>query len=289
MVGRILVFLLLAVGISNAQEKSVLYKISGNGLEKPSYLMGIINFLPADKFKIPAEVDEAMGQCEVYASKFEQNRKTQKKFNEAVKIPNDGWINDYLTDDELNQLRLLLLLDFEVKEHAYHDFYSRLQPIILVPTTTALKLGDNIAYTELRLHEAANDHKLKTESLGTIQEEIDAFKKFPIEDQVKALKHTVNNFDEHINDYNSMVDDYLNNQDLEKVKNETFKATNESKAFVKVYYDSRALGWLPKIEELMKSKPTFIALGAPYLVGEVSLLNLLKTKGYDVTPVKVSF
>lgn len=289
MVGRILVCLLLVAGISNAQEKSVLYKVSGNGLEKPSYIMGIINFFPADKFNIPAEVENAIESCEVLTTKVEMDTKTQKKFNEAVRIPNDGWINDYLTDDELNQLRLLLLLDMGVKEHAYHDFYSRLQPIILVPVTSALNLGDNIVYTEQKLHEIAKKNKLKTEGLGTIQEEIEAFQKFPIEDQVEALKYTVNHFEDHIKGYDDMVDAYIKNQNLEIVKNETLKAINNSDTFRKVYYDSRALVWLPKIEELMKTKPTFFALGAPYLIGQVSLLELLKTKGYDVTPVKVSF
>lgn len=284
----IVLFFTISTSLS-AQEKSVLYKISGNGLERPSYLMGIINFLPADKFKVPTEVEKAMSECETFVTKTELNSKTQKKFNDAVKIPNGGWINDYLTDDELNQLRLLILLEFEVKEHAYHDFYSRLQPIILVPTTTALHLGENIVYTEHRLHDLARKNKLKMEGLGTIQEEINAFEKFPIEDQVEALKHTVNNFTEHIDDYNKMVDAYLKDQDLVVVKNETFKATNESQQFKKVYYDSRAIGWLPNLEKMMKEKPTFVALGAPYLVGDVSLINLLETKGYEVTPVKVSF
>lgn len=284
----LLLSLVITTGL-NAQEKSVLYKVSGNGLEKPSYLMGIVNFLPADKFKIPTQVETAMSECETFVTKNELNSKTQKKFNEAVRIPEGGWINDYLTDDELNQLRLLILLEFEVKEHAYHDFYSRLQPIILVPTTTALHLGENITYTEKSLHDAAKRNKLKSEGLGTIQEEIDAFQKFPIEDQVEALKHTVNNFEEHIADYDKMVNAYLVDQDLETVKNETFKATNESQKFKTVYYDSRALNWLPSLEKKMKDKPTFIALGAPYLVGEVSLINLLTTKGYEVTPVSVDF
>ncbi len=289
MTGRLLLCILCISFSLQAQENSVLYKISGNGLTEPSYMMGIINFFPADKFKVPTEVDEAMDNCEVFATKTMMNAKTQKKFNQAVKIPNDGWINDYLTDDELNQLRLLLLLDFEVKEHAYHDFYSRLQPIILVPTTTALNLGDNIVYTEQMLHHIAKKHGLKIAGLGTIQEEIDAFKKFPIEDQVEALKHTVNNFYDHINEYNELVNDYLERQDLEKVKNDTFKATNESKEFKKVYYDARALDWLPNIEDMMKNKPTFFALGAPYLVGQVSLIELLRTKGYKVEPVSVHF
>lgn len=289
MFGKLLSALLLITSIAVSQDRSVLYKISGNGLEKPSYIFGIINFLPDDQFKMPQNVENAISDCDVFVTKTEMNRKTQKKFNEAVRIPDNGWINDYLTDDELNQLRLLLLLDFEVKEHAYHDFYSRLQPIILVTTTSALNLGDNIVYTEQKLHDIAKKHKLKFDGLSTIDEEIAAFKKFPIEDQVEALKYTVNNFEQHIKDYDNMVEAYLAEQDLERVKNETFKATNESKDFKRVYYDSRALGWLQKIEAMMKQKPTFMALGVPYLVGDVSLLNLLATKGYTVTPIEVTF
>lgn len=289
MFGKLFSFLLFISSVAICQENSVLYKVSGNGLEKPSYLFGIINFLPNDKFHMPLSVEEALESCEVFVTKTEMNRKTQKKFNEAVRIPNNGWINDYLTDDELNQLRLLLLLDFEVKEHAYHDFYSRLQPIILVTTTSALNLGDNIVFVEQKLHDIAKKNRLKFDGLSTIDEEIAAFEKFPIEDQVEALKYTVNNFYDHIKDYDNMVASYLGDQDLEKVKDETFKATNESQDFKKVYYDSRAIGWLPKIETMMKQKPTFMALGVPYLVGDVSLLSLLETKGYTITPVKVNF
>lgn len=272
-----------------AQSGSVLYKISGNNLSQPSYIMGIVNFLPADRFTVPHEVEEAIAASQVFVTKTAMNKKIQKKYNEAYRIPNNGWINDYLTDDELNQLRLLLLLDFEVKENAYHDFYSRLQPIILVPTTSALNLGDNIVYMEEQLSDIARENKLKLAGLGTPEEEIAAFKKFPIEDQVEALKYTVNNFYDHIQDYNNMVDAYLNDQDLVYVKNETFKATNESQRFKKFYYDARALGWLDKVENMIQDRAIFFALGAPFLVGEVSLIELLKMKGYDVEPVQVSF
>lgn len=268
---------------------SVLYKISGNELKQPSYVMGIINFLPASRFKIPAEVEKAMQSCEAFVTKTLIKKSIQKKFNHAVRIPNNGWINDYLTDDELNQLRLLLLLDYEVKENAYHDFYSRLQPIILVTTTAALDLKDDIVYLEKTLHDRAKGYKLKNYGLGTIEEEIASFKKFPIEDQVEALKYTVNNFYEHIDNFKKMTDAYLIDQDLNYVKDETFKATNKSQAFKKVYYDARALQWLPKIEKMMGDKPTFMALGAPYLVGPQGIIELLTTKGYTVEAVPVTF
>ncbi|MTI22741.1 TraB/GumN family protein [Fulvivirga sp. RKSG066] len=273
--------------VSQDLENAVLWEVSGNGLEKPSYIYGIINFLPKDAYEVPKVVKKKMDQCEVFATKIIYDNAAKKQFNKAVRIPNNGWINDYLTDNELNQLRLLLLLDFEVKEHQYHDFYSRLQPIILVTSTTALYLDDNIIYVEEELASLAKKNRMDFVGLGTIDEEIAAFKKFPIEDQVEAAKYTVNQFDRHIEDYNNLVKYYVEEQDLVKVKDETLKATNESQEFKRVYYDDRVIHWLPKIEGLIKVNPTFFAVGAPYLVGEVSMIELLRKQGYKVEPVSL--
>ncbi|MEM9299508.1 MAG: TraB/GumN family protein [Bacteroidota bacterium] len=285
-----LIFLFIMVSsVAFSQSQSALWKVSGNGIKEPSYLFGTINFLPKDGYIIPKPVSEALSSCEVFATKMALDRKTQKQFNDAVKIPNNGWINDYLTDDELNQLRLLLLLDYEVKETTYHDFYSRLQPIILVTATAALHLGSNITYPEKELEAMAKKENLKFVGLSNIDEEIEAFKQFPIKDQVEALKYTVNNFYQHIKDYENMVSAYLKEQDLVAVKNETFKATNKSQAFKKVYYDDRTKAWLSQIKKQMKSKPAFVALGAPYLVGKEGLIEMLKQDGYRVEPIAMEF
>jgi len=266
-------------------ENAVLWKVSGKYLTKPSYIYGIINFLPKDQYSVPSVVKNKIKDCENFATKIIYDNAARKEFNKAVRIPNNGWINDYLNEDELNQLRLLLLKDFEVKENQYYDFYSRLQPIILVTSTTALYLGDNIVFVEEELADIAKRKRLDFVGLGTIDEEIQAFKQFPIEDQVEAAKHTVNHFDEHIADYKQLVDFYVNKQDLNEIKDLTLKATNESKRFKKVYYDDRVIDWMPKIKGLLQEGPTFFALGAPYLVGEVSLIELLRKEGYEVTPV----
>lgn len=276
------------IAISQDDGNTVLWEVSGNGLEKSSYVYGIINFLPKEDFFIPKEVKNSLKNCEVFATKMMVNNSTKSKFNKAVRIPNDGWINDYLTDDELNKLRLLLLLDFEVKEHTYHDFYSRLQPIILVTATTALYLEDDIIYMEAELSKMAKKNRMRFDELGTIQEEIDAFGKFPIADQVNALKYTINNFYEHIEDYNQLVKYYVEDQDMKKVKNETLKATNESQNFRKIYYDERLIHWLPGVKKMITNRSTFIAIGAPYLAGEQNLIKMLRNEGYDVKAITTS-
>jgi hypothetical protein len=274
---------------ADAQYNSVFWKISGNGIDQPSYIFGYLSFFPKKRFSVPKEVKEAMKECEVLASKNVYNQYTVNEFNKAARIPNNGWINDYLNEMELNKLRILMLLELEVKESDYHDIYSRLQPIILVTTTTAIYLGKKIIFAEPEISELAKKNKLEPVGLGSIAEEIKAFEQFPIEDQVKALEYTVDEFDAHIQDYYSLIDYYLVEQDLEKVKAETMKATNESQVFRKIYFDDRNKLWMPKIEKLIQERPTFISIGAVHMAGESGLLSLLKKAGYKVDPIPISF
>ncbi len=127
---------------------------------------------------------------------------------------------------------------------------------------------------------------MKFVGLATIDEEISAFEQFPIEDQVQALKYTVNNFAGHIEDYNKLVQYYTQEENLDKIKAETMKATNESKVFKKVYYDDRNHVWLPSIEYMMAKRPIFIAVGAAHLAGNSGLIALLRQGGYTLTPIQ---
>lgn len=285
---RIIILLLISASLSQAQYQSALYRVEGKGLEKPSYVFGTINFLPKFGYFVPDEVQNAIRDCEVFVTKTALNRRTQQKFTEAAKIPNNGTVDRYLTNEEQKKLRSIIE-SYGGKNQAYDNFYSKLQPIILVTATTALTLQYNIVYPERELEEIAKESKLNFESLCEVDEEIQAFQQFPIEDQVEALKYTINNFEEHLRSYDHMVRSYMKEQEMVVIKQETFKATNESQSFKEIYYDERSKKWIPRIAKMMERHPAFIALGVPHLMGESGIIRLLQEDGYDVTPIIIDF
>lgn len=283
-------FLMIYIQIINtckAQEdqNAVLWEISGNGLSKPSYLFGIVNFLPQNEFTISGNVYHAIRECDLFVTKMPMTNASQKEFTKAARIPDNGWINDYLTDDELNQLRLLMLLDLEVTENDYHFTYSRLQPVILVTATTLLYLGDDVVFVEDELAKVAKKSRLKFSNLESVEEEIAAFEEFPIPDQVEALKYTVSHWDEHINDYNTLVKAYIEREDLKIIHDQVLKATNRSKPFQEVYYNARNKSWEGKIREIISNNSAFLAVGAAHFYGENGLIHLLQNEGYTLTPI----
>ena len=51
--------------------------------------------------------------------------------------------------------------------------------------------------------------------------------------------------------------------------------------------DKRNADWLPKIENLIKARSSFVAVGGGHLGGDKGLISLLRERGYKVEAVKL--
>jgi uncharacterized protein YbaP (TraB family) len=61
--------------------------------------------------------------------------------------------------------------------------------------------------------------------------------------------------------------------------------SNEIPDFNQNFLVKRNTNWIPIIEKQISKKATFIAVGAAHLPGENGVIQLLKSKGYQVVPV----
>jgi len=53
-----------------------------------------------------------------------------------------------------------------------------------------------------------------------------------------------------------------------------------------LFLNDRNASWIPKIEEYIKTKSCFIAVGAGHLPGKKGVIELLRDQGYTVTPLE---
>ena len=89
--------------------------------------------------------------------------------------------------------------------------------------------------------------------------------------------------DKQSEELNSMIEAYKNN-DLKKLYQAILK-NKEFKDYKELLLDKRNENWIPKIEEIIKEQSAFIAVGAGHLPSKHGVIDLLKAKGYEVTPV----
>ena len=115
--------------------------------------------------------------------------------------------------------------------------------------------------------------------------EAEALNSFSLEDQGKALMHSVNNFETQKEEFKRLMADYRK-PDLQEIFYYTLHPLDNNAKFIEEFYNKRNLEWLPKIEKMISENSSFIALGISHLEGEKGIRKLLQAKGYTLTPVK---
>lgn len=284
-----LVLLLLAslFTVSAIAQRSILWEISGNGLEKPSYLLGTLKFIGEREFIWPKEFKEKMDQCKIFAIEDQVDHKAQMELNKALHFPKGKSLATELPAEDYAKLVAFMEKEFHMSKAHFEKDLGRLIPLALSINLTRMGLGEKVRYYDIELLLTAKKEKLKTYSLESIGREAEAIQKFPMEEQKQALMESINNFASQKAEY-LQLEAAFDEEDLDKVFALTLHPTEDHPDFVEVFYSARNLEWMPKIEKMMHDKPAFIAVGITHLEGEKGLLKLLESKGYTLKSVPLS-
>lgn len=267
------------------KENALLWKVSGNGLEEPSYIFAIVKFIPADDFYMPQTVIDRLNECKILSTETLLDHHAKHELNKAAHLDGHKSIADFLSKEEYDKLKDLFVNKFGVSNMKFNLVYKHFKPVMLSTTITRLALGEDVKYYELHLIEKAREKGLLTLGLETVEREVEALEKFPIEDQVNALKHTLNNLDGQLKDYRTLIEAYKKG-DLHETLEYTMHPVEKNATFKQHFIVERNKEWIPKMTSYMKESPTFFAIGASHLADEDGILHLLSQEGYTVEPVK---
>ncbi|MEM9855860.1 MAG: TraB/GumN family protein [Bacteroidota bacterium] len=288
---NLIVIILLMTGslIGQAQEykkNAIFWQVSGNGLEKPSYIMAILKFIPESDYILPAVASEKIKECRILSTETLLDHRAKHELNKAAHLQHNESLKDYLSKEEFQNLESLFKDRFGIGKLKFEMVYSKFKPVMLSTTMTRLALKENVKFYELELINLANENGMIMLGLETVKREVEAFERFSMEDQVNALKHTITNFDQQIEDYQQVVDAYTEG-DLHTTLEYTLHPVENNRMFKTYFIERRNAEWMPKMIGYMKQAPTFFAIGASHLADEKGLLSLLEEQGYEVKPMEL--
>lgn len=282
----VILFLLLLP--ANAQ---LLWKISGNGLKKSSYLFGTHHLVPISFLDSIPKVYKCFNRSEVVVSEFVMSAANMEdKVKEAAMLPPNYVYTELLSDSDYH------FVDSELKavtKLSLNDV-ARLKPsmianIYIVAYYQQLFPNDDDWQLDSFFQQVADRQGKKVVGLETIEDQIKLiYKSQSIERQAFLLVGTLRGKDritEELHELNAyykkgnlvpLLQTYLN--DLSE-----FAPTAQEKFLM---LDARNLEWTKKLPDLLHKNSCFVAVGALHLVGENGLINLLRQKGYRVSKVK---
>ncbi|WP_373520989.1 TraB/GumN family protein [Aquiflexum sp.] len=275
-----LVMLVFPVVANDGDENSLLWKISGKGLEKESYLFGTIHIICQDQFFMDERIENALESTQKIA--LELNMMDPNMMAEMQQLSiNEGFKN---IKGEFTGDQAVALDEFLIKSYgAGLDQLGVLKPFVLSSMVMIKRLPcEEQSSYEMYFVEKAKDRKMEMVGLESFAFQVGIFDEIPQKMQIDDLAKLVTE-DEGMEEFESLVAAYLE-EDIEGLyemitENEMFKE------YGNLLLADRNANWIPIIEELIHQQPTFIAVGSGHLASETGVIALLRKAGYTVEAV----
>jgi len=286
---KILSLLLLFTVVSFTQAQ-LIWKITGNGIKKPSYLFGTHHLIPIQFLDSIPGLYKAFNESEkVVGEMVLNNIDATEKIQQAAIMPNNLRIDSLLkpADYKLVDTELKSVLKFGLKD------VSILNPTMLV-TMYELEVYKKLTgFTDDKQSDSyfqlvAVQKDKKVIGLENLDQQIKfLFGSTDYKRQAQILVETVRRKNEMLKDILQLTKLYKTGKidqlvELSKGKGNITDMTEEEYA---IMVDNRNTDWATKLPQIIKESSCFIAVGALHLGGKNGLIKLLQKKGYKVSPL----
>ncbi len=280
-----LVFFAFFLNAQIKQENSLLWEISGNGLENPSFIYGTIHLIPENDFFFYDEWIAEFNKCDVLVLETDIEMSIAQQFSllPKLKLPDKKQLSDFLTPQEYEILNDYLIDSLQISNNTYKiaQIYKPFFAYSLI--INEVIEGKKIIY-EQYLTDLAHKNKMKVISLEEMEFQLGLVDSISIEDQIKLFLYDFEKPQQTniLKEYNKTLT-YYKNQDMNSMLQMEVEVEND--IFMQNFLIKRNIDWIGKIKAIISKKTAFIAVGAAHLPGENGVLNLLKKEGYTIKPV----
>lgn len=295
--------LLLACVCALGANAQLMYKISGNGLEKSSYIIathhlantGFVNRIPGVKEAL-TNTEQVYGEL---AWDDMNNPDSVKYMQSAMTLPGGDTLKDVLTTEQYTRLNAYLkkTMQVDLSSPQVEAKMGHMTPMAMTTQLTLISfmmrhMGefDPTNTFDQYFQAQAKKNNEYVGGLETVAFQTETlFSSFPMSRQVELLMcfldHTA-----FIEEMNEKMANAFYAKDLdalkaamdEKLNNSCDNKPEEDDLLI----NNRNADWLKKMPTIMAAKPTFFAVGAGHLPGEKGILEGLKKLGYTVEGVK---
>lgn len=264
-----------------------MWQISGNGLQKPSYLFGTIHMICSEDALLSDSLKNIIHNSDVvYFEVDMDNLFEMLGVMKKMKMRNDTTLADLLNKDEYQKVKKYFedksaLLPFSVLE----TYKPLLAASLLMESGSECESPK--AMEEVIMKEA-KEYGKKIKGLESMAYQMSIFDTIPYKMQAKELVKYVDDAAQgksSSKEYDKLVQAYKD-QDLEKLEELTLSTDMGIANFTDILLYNRNRNWVEKLKTLLPEKSLVIAVGAGHLPGQQGVINLLRKAGYKLTPVK---
>lgn len=268
-----------------ATKNSLLWQISGNGLEKPSYLYGTIHIIGEDNYFLGKNVRKKLQNSEQLVMELDPGKINVAALTALSVLDSGKTIRNFMADSDYVVLRAFMEDSIGIKKYTFEQAYSRFKPFYLEQLIFFRYLGQEKESYEDNFRKMAEEKNIPVYGLETYEEQL----KFlddnsPLQEQMLKIVHTIKNYPDEIKDMDRLIR-YYRAQDITSLT-KAFEEEDDRDLMAKLI-DKRNRNWIPELKKIMQIKACFIAVGAGHLGGDNGLIKLLQQQGFTVEPISI--
>jgi uncharacterized protein YbaP (TraB family) len=275
----VLTVLVLCICLSaTAQNKvypnTLLWRITGDGLEQPSYLFGTMHLNDKRLFHFPDSLYHFLHRADEFAMEIDMD-----ELNNRIINFNTSDTAGFLKEVRQEQYKKLAL-ELESRYGIPADQVTKKQAWLykqMLQAPVKTKAGEMDSFVDIYLYNIAKQDGKKLAGIETIEEQMELYQDFG--DELILNNKYFRKKEKEIKE--QLIRIYIN-QDLNAI-NLWFQMMEPSERY-KVL-TKRNLKMADRIKEMSAGKSCFFAVGAAHLPGEDGLIELLTAKGFTVEPV----
>ncbi len=268
---------------TNADDNTLLWEISGNGLAKPSYLFGTFHLLCKDDINISNACKQAVANShEVYLELDMDDPSTLMQGMMLMNMKNGKKLKDLYSPEAYKRV----IQYFKDSLNTPIGMFQSMKPFFLMALLYPKMMPcDEVSGIETAIMDIAKEQDKEIKGLETMAMQASVFDSIPYEKQAEELLQSIDSMDKARHYFAVMNKAYKNQhiEEIERLMNDTEYGMQENQD---VLLDKRNLNWVGQLKTIMKAKPVFVAVGAGHLIGEKGLISLLRKEGYMIRPLE---
>ncbi|WP_178991168.1 TraB/GumN family protein [Winogradskyella schleiferi] len=271
------IFLILFTIVAFSQQKyqSLLWKITGNGLEKPSYLYGTMHVSKKVAFRLDDVFYKALEQSDCIA--LESDPTTWPGFNYELMLDQMAAYNNYNNDFYSNLFKLTHPEEMAIRGSVRMD--NNAVNAYLYRKSSSSDNFEEETYLDMFIFQAGKKNNKKIYGLEDLAESRYLTTKAAYNANKKEL-------DPWVQKLYAKENAYLIQENLYRDRNLDLLDSIGAGVNTEFYRENmlyiRNENMVISLMELMPTKSVFAGVGAAHLPGEQGMINMLRKRGYKV-------
>lgn len=272
---------------SGFDTNTLLWRVTGKNLSKPSYIFGTMHMICANDMELSDSLKEAIRASDkVYLELDMDDMMQMVGAMMHMTMKGDTTLSDLLSPAEYKKVK-----DFFEEKNGLFPFsmMERYKPLLIeaMVMEQSTKCSNMIIIEQLVMEEAKKTDK-EISGLESFSYQLGIFDRIPYQLQarqlVKMVEDAASGVDSDSTEMKVLTEAYRR-QELNKM-DELTRSDPGIGAFTDILLYDRNINWAKKLQSLMSENALVVAVGAGHLPGKKGVLNLLREAGYKVEPVK---